>query len=215
MTYRCIRCGYRTGVKGNLTRHLKNEVCKKKPPFEETTRPDLHSFGDEDISFLFDESDPAVSTLVKSADLLDRLRLVYFNRDYPKNQVVRKQVKKEWSLMVYKNGEWVRQIGSGVLDEIYDRLRVSQRKNAVGAVLEFLYNQTLVLLNKSIDLPNTEEILNEVRAKREQASAAAASISLNNDDLDTFLECPGFLYLVHVDSQMHPDVFKVGRTSRP
>ena len=64
----------------------------------------VNDFGNEDLTKLLSSSDPRLDIALKS--FADTIQLIYFNKDCPENQTVRKLVKRDHSMEVMENNQW-------------------------------------------------------------------------------------------------------------
>lgn len=94
-----LTCMYCLGVyksADSLSHHKKR--CKKgpKPPTENEPVKSNLRFGEEDMEYIWDQMkrDERIQDLLDASRLPDLLDLVYFNKDHPENQTLRKRVKK-------------------------------------------------------------------------------------------------------------------------
>jgi len=118
------------------SRHRK--TCKKRPVQQEEKVENITlDFGKEDLSNL----EPRLFE-----SFADAIQFVYFNKDYPENQTVRKRVKRDHSMEVMENNQWKTILCSKGIPIIRERLKecgyeVSEQMTD-SDVREVLYNHT-------------------------------------------------------------------------
>lgn len=129
----CLRCFKTQSVH---SRHKK--TCKKRPVQQEEKVENITlDFGKEDLSKL----EPRLFE-----SFADAIQFVYFNKDYPENQTVRKRVKRDHSMEVMENNQWKPILCSQGIPLIRERLKECgyecSEQMSDPDVRELLYNHT-------------------------------------------------------------------------
>ena len=108
------------------------------------------NFGNEDMTKLLSSSDPRLEIALKS--FADTIQLIYFNKDCPENQTVRKLVKRDHSMEVMENNEWKPMLCSQGIPMLREHMGNHLKEHVNGHVFveditdphvrELLYNHT-------------------------------------------------------------------------
>ena len=126
----CEFCHLICNSRDSKWRHKR--TCTKKP--KEHNK--VNDFGHEDLTNL----------LSLKTSFSDAIQLVYFNKDYPANQTVRKRVKRDHSMEVMENNQWKSMLCSQGIPIIRERLKECgyecSEQMTDPDVRELLYNHT-------------------------------------------------------------------------
>ena len=98
----CKYCVQQCSSSSNKCRHQK--TCKLNPAnvlSPSPTVPIVNDFGNENVSHLCNAEEPLPN------DVESLIRLVYFDKDHPENQTIRKLIKNSVYVEIRQNNEWV------------------------------------------------------------------------------------------------------------